>query len=39
MQRLEHEALERCDELLQGEPVLIKSRDPRLTSQQHGVRF
>jgi D-3-phosphoglycerate dehydrogenase len=39
MQRLEHEALERCDELLQGEPVLIKSRDPRLTSQRHGVRF
>lgn len=39
MQRLEQEALERCDELLRGEPVLVKSRDPRLTSQSHGVRF
>ncbi len=39
MRRLEDEALERCDELLAGRPVLIKSRDPRLTSQQHGVRF
>lgn len=39
MQRLEEETLERCDELLQGRPVLIKSRDPRLTAQRHGVRF
>jgi len=39
MRRLEAEALERCDELLGGKPVLVKSRDPRLTSQQHGVRF
>jgi D-3-phosphoglycerate dehydrogenase len=39
MQRLEDEALLRCDELLRGEPVLIKSHDPRLTSQSHGVRF
>jgi D-3-phosphoglycerate dehydrogenase len=39
MQRLEDEVLLRCDELLRGEPVLIKSRDPRLTSQSHGVRF
>jgi D-3-phosphoglycerate dehydrogenase / 2-oxoglutarate reductase len=39
MRRLEDEALERCDELLAGRPVLVKSRDPRLTSQQHGVRF
>lgn len=39
MQRLEQETLERCDELLQGRPVLVKSRDPRLTSQTHGVRF
>jgi D-3-phosphoglycerate dehydrogenase len=39
MQRLEEEALQRCDELLRGEPVLVKSRDPRLTSQQYGVRF
>jgi len=39
MQRLEDETLERCDELLAGRPVLVKSRDPRLTSQRHGVRF
>jgi D-3-phosphoglycerate dehydrogenase len=39
MQRLELEALERCDEWLAGRPVLVKSRDPRLTSQKHGVRF
>jgi len=39
MMRLEAETLQRCDELLQGRPVLVKSRDPRLTSQQHGVRF
>ena len=39
MMRLESETLERCDELIQGLPVLVKSRDPRLTSQRHGVRF
>jgi D-3-phosphoglycerate dehydrogenase len=39
MQRLERETLERCDELLAGRPVLVKSKDPRLTSQIHGVRF
>jgi len=39
MRRLEEETLQRCDELLAGQPVLVKSRDPRLTSQQHGVRF
>lgn len=39
MQRLEEETLQRCDELLAGDPVLVKSRDPRLASQQHGVRF
>lgn len=39
MQRLEEETLQRCDELLSGSPVLVKSRDPRLTSQRHGVRF
>jgi len=39
MQRLEQEVLERCDELLRGEPVLVKSRDPRLLAQTHGVRF
>lgn len=39
MQRLEQETLQRCDELLRGEPVHVKSSDPRLTAQQHGVRF
>jgi D-3-phosphoglycerate dehydrogenase / 2-oxoglutarate reductase len=39
MQRLETEVLARCDEVLAGQPVLVKSGDPRLTSQQHGVRF
>jgi len=39
MQRLQTETLQRCDEILSGRPVLIKSRDPRLTSQRHGVRF
>jgi D-3-phosphoglycerate dehydrogenase len=39
MQRLEQEVLERCDELLRGEAPRIRSNDPRLTSQTHGVRF
>ena len=39
MERLEQETLERCDELLQGRPVLVKSRDPRLRGQMHGVVF
>lgn len=39
MHRLEADVLERCFELLEGKRVLIKSRDPRLTSQEHGVRF
>ena len=39
MQRLEQETLERCDELLSGRPVLVKSHDPRLRRQLHGVRF
>ena len=39
MQRLEEETLQRCDELLSGSAVRVKSRDPRLTSQRHGVRF
>ncbi len=39
MQRLEEETLQRCDELLAGGPVRVKSRDPRLTSQRQGVRF
>ena len=39
MMRLERETLERCEEILRGEPVLIKSHDPRLRAQKHGVRF
>jgi D-3-phosphoglycerate dehydrogenase len=39
MQRLEEETLERCFEILEGRPVLVKSRDPRLTSQRFGVVF
>ena len=39
MQRLEQETLERCFEILDGRPVLVKSRDPRLRAQRHGVRF
>lgn len=39
MQRLEDETLERCAEILEGRPVLVKSRDPRLRSQRFGVRF
>lgn len=39
MQRLEDETLERCQEILSGRPVRVKSRDPRLLAQQRGVRF
>lgn len=39
MQRLEDETLARCFEMLEGRPVLVKSRDPRLRSQSAGVRF
>ena len=39
MTRLEQETLDRCGELLRGEPVLIKSNDPRLRAQNNGVRF
>ncbi|MCC7325548.1 MAG: hydroxyacid dehydrogenase [Burkholderiales bacterium] len=39
MQRLEDEALERCLEVLAGRPVNVKSRDPRLRAQRHGVQF
>ena len=39
MARLERETLERCEEILRGEPVLVKSHDPRLRAQEHGVRF
>ena len=39
MARLEQETLDRCDEILDGRPVLVKSHDPRLRSQTHGVVF
>ncbi|HJU23529.1 MAG TPA: C-terminal binding protein [Casimicrobiaceae bacterium] len=39
MQRLEEETLARCFEMLEGRPVLVKSRDPRLRAQKKGVRF
>jgi D-3-phosphoglycerate dehydrogenase len=39
MQRLEDETLERCFEILEGRPVLVKSHDPRLRAQRAGVRF
>ena len=39
MQRLQEETLERCFEVLDGRPTEVKSRDPRLRAQRHGVRF
>ena len=39
MERLEQETLERCDELLAGRPLLVKSHDPRLRRQSEGVVF
>ena len=39
MQRLESETLERCFEILEDRPVLIKSQDPRLTAQSKSVVF
>jgi D-3-phosphoglycerate dehydrogenase len=39
MKRLEDETLERCMEVLEGRTVIVKSKDPRLTAQMHGVRF
>lgn len=39
MLRLEQDTLERCFEALEGRPLLVKSGDPRLTSQTRGVRF
>ena len=39
MARLEDETLARCFEILQGRPVLVKSHDPRLRAQQHGIVF
>ena len=39
MARLEEETLRRCFEILEGRPVLVKSHDPRLRAQTHGVVF
>ena len=39
MARLEDETLQRCDEILRGGPVLIKSHDPRLRKQTSKVVF
>lgn len=39
MARLEKDTLARCFEAIEGQPVLVKSIDPRLTSQVSGVRF
>ena len=39
MQRLEEDTLARCFEILEGRPVSVESRDPRLLSQKHGVVF
>jgi D-3-phosphoglycerate dehydrogenase / 2-oxoglutarate reductase len=39
MARLEQETLERCFEILNNQLVLIKSHDPRLRAQTHGVVF
>lgn len=39
MERLERETLDRCDEVLEGRSVLIKSHDPRLRAQRRGVSF
>ena len=39
MARLEDDTLARCNEILEGRPVLVKSDDPRLTSQSRGVVF
>jgi len=39
MARLEDETLERCFEVLRGQPVRVKSRDPRLRAQTGGVVF
>jgi len=39
MQRLSEDTLARCAEVKSGKPVLVKSDDPRLTSQTSGVVF
>ena len=39
MQRLEDDTLARCLELLDGQPVTVRSHDLRLRAQTSGVRF
>ena len=39
MRRLEEDTLARCIEILEGRPVTVRSRDPRLRAQRSGVRF
>jgi D-3-phosphoglycerate dehydrogenase len=39
MARLEADTLERCREALEGRPLTVRSRDPRLRAQTRGVRF
>lgn len=39
MYRLEQETLQRCHEILEGRPTLVKSSDPRLQGQPHGVIY
>ena len=39
MARLEADTLARCREVLEGRPVTVRSRDPRLRAQTRGVRF
>ena len=39
MQRLEDDTLARCAEALTGQPLTVRSTDPRLRAQARGVRF
>ncbi len=39
MRRLEEDTLARCFEILEGRPVTVRSRDPRLRAQRAGVAF
>jgi D-3-phosphoglycerate dehydrogenase len=39
MRRLEDETLARCGQALRGEPLTVRSTDPRLRAQKEGVRF
>lgn len=39
MRRLEEDTLARCRELIEGRPVTVRSRDPRLLAQTSGVVF